>query len=59
MNERELRVALLYIIYGVEIYEAIEDARETPFLNKICEPFGKGTAGEQRPDKEGKRGGRH
>jgi hypothetical protein len=34
MNERELRVALLYIIYGIDIYQAIEDARETPFEKK-------------------------
>ena len=27
MNERELRVALLYVLYGMEIYEAIDSAR--------------------------------
>ena len=27
MNERELRVALLYVLHGMEIYEAIDSAR--------------------------------
>jgi hypothetical protein len=27
MNERELRVALLYVIHGMDIYEAIDSAR--------------------------------
>jgi len=27
MNERELRLALLYVLHGVEIYEAIDSAR--------------------------------
>ena len=26
MNERELRVALLYVLHGMEIYEAIDSA---------------------------------
>jgi len=26
MNERELRLALLYVLHGVEIYEAIDSA---------------------------------
>lgn len=28
MNERELRVALLYVLHGMEIYEAIDSALE-------------------------------
>ena len=27
MNERDLRVALLYVLHGMEIYEAIDSAR--------------------------------
>ena len=27
MNERELRLALLYVLHGMEIYEAIDSAR--------------------------------
>jgi len=27
MDERELRVALLYVLHGMEIYEAIDSAR--------------------------------
>jgi hypothetical protein len=27
MSERELRVALLYIIHGIDLYEAIDSAR--------------------------------
>jgi hypothetical protein len=34
MSERELRVALLYIIHGIEIYEAIDSAREFRGLEK-------------------------
>ena len=26
MNERELRIALLYVLHGMEIYEAIDSA---------------------------------
>ena len=26
MNERELRMALLYVLHGMEIYEAIDSA---------------------------------
>lgn len=34
MSSRELRVALFYILYGVDIYEAIESAKviENPFV---------------------------
>lgn len=27
MSERELRVALLYVLYGIDIYEAIDSGR--------------------------------
>lgn len=27
MNERELRVALLYVLHGMDFYEAIDSAR--------------------------------
>jgi hypothetical protein len=30
MNERELRVALLYVLHGMEIYEAIDWAKLIP-----------------------------
>ncbi len=35
MSERELKVALLYILHGIDIYEAVESARVTQ-KSKIC-----------------------
>lgn len=40
MDEGELRVALLYLLHGMEIYEVFDTARHFPSGLKKSYPFG-------------------